>query len=546
LTYPVCFHQGENGIVLIVNYFFLSYKKNFSYGEGMLIKVIITPRFFLLLCLGLVFTVQPGQKVSAENPGIFLPTILNSYKPPSNSPFWIEIAQLHMITPPGSAAPSPMSEAKWRAYLAEVFPTLVNALAESGAGGTRIFIKWADIEPTAPNPGQPPNYDTNWWTWYEDRIHEIAQTGLKIIGTVAIAPSWASASPCPPIDSDHLDEYARFLTDLVNHYKVPPYNIHYWELDNEPDNVYTTGNIHGFGCWGNNGAEYATMAAAGYAAIKAADPEAYVLMGGIAYDWFTEYGGPFNRYFPDDVMTNNGALNFDALNIHYFPDYYKEWERWTVGNKPTCPPVDGQPIKTHDVVGVDIIAKASYFRNRMSTCFNVNNPLWVTELAEHGYSDKPDWLDRQARYVIQGNVRSLAAGAIKIVWFAMITPNDPSDQGLLYADLSPKRAFTAFKTLSKELMDYQYLAPIDSMDVVGNVEGYVFSAPAQANKTVVWGSVTGGDRMNFHPASQLRIVDRYGNVGTVYDGSAADQDHSVNGSIQLQITIEPVFIQIIR
>jgi hypothetical protein len=356
---------------------------------------------------------------------------------------------------------------------------------------------------------------------------------LDIIGTVSIAPSWASSTaPCPPIDEGHLDEYARFLTDLVNHYKASPYNIKYWELDNEPDNTSTGSVQFGFGCWGNHGAEYATMAAKGYAAIKAADPEAYVLMGGIAYDWFTP-GGPFNRDFPDDVMENNGASYFDALNIHYFPTFRTEWERWTVGNKPTCE--NGNP---YDVVGVDIIAKASYFRNRMSTCFGVNNPLWVTELAEKGVVTDTAGLDGQARYVIQGNVRSLAAGAVKVVWFALSTPNDINDPSLLFADLSPKPAFTAFKTLSLELRGYQYLATVNAT----NVEGYVFSSPTQSNKTVAWGSGT----ITFTPASQLQIVDRSGKVGTVNDGSFSDLDHSVNGSIRLQMTDEPIFIQVLN
>jgi hypothetical protein len=505
----------------------------------MFVKKTILIRLLLLVCLGMVSSAQPGQKVSAENPGIYLPTILNNYNNPSTSPFWIEIAALHEINPSGVAAPNAMSEAEYKSYLAEVFPTLVDALVESGAGGTRIFIKWAELEPTAPNPGQPPTYDTNWWTWYEDRIHELAKTELKIIGTVAIAPSWASAtSPCPPIDADHLDEYAQFLTDLVDHYKVQPYNIKYWELDNEPDNVASTGNFYGYGCWGNHGADYATMAAAGYAAIKAADPEAYVLMGGIAYDSFTKYGGPFNRYFPDDVMTNNGALYFDALNIHYFPDYYGEWERWTIGNKPTCGDVEDGVGDPYDAYGIDLIAKVSHFRNRMSTCFHVNNPLWVTELADHGFISDTASLEKQARYVIQGNVRGLAAGAIKIVWYALSTPFDSNGQALLFADLSPKPAFTAFKTLTSELLEYQYLSTVNATDV----EGYVFSSSTQSNKTVAWG--TGW--LTFPTAHQLRIVDRHGNVGTVFDGSVADQDHSVNGSIQLQMTIEPVFIQVIQ
>ncbi len=283
------------------------------------------------------------------------------------------------------------------------------------------------------------------------------------------------------------------------------------------------------------------MLAAGYAAIKAADPEAYVLMGGIAYDWFIEYGpagGPFNRYFADDVMANNGAQYLDALNLHYFPDFHLEWERWTVGNKPTCGIVDDGLGQTYDAVGIDLVAKVSHFRNRMSTCFGVNKPLWVTELGEHGVVTDTASLSQQARYAIQGNVRGLAAGATKIVWFALTTPNHNDAQSLLFDDLSPKPAFTAFKTLSSELRDYQYLATVNPP----NVEGYVFSALAQPNKTVAWGTGT----MTFAPASQLRVVDRFGNVGTIYDGSTSDLDHSANGSIQVQMTIDPIFFQVIH
>ena len=504
-------------------------------------KRTILIRLILLLSLGLVSSVQPGQTAPAEVSGVYLPMVLQGYKPPSDSPFWIEVAALHEITPPpGAAAPTAMSEAKYqayKAYLAEVFPTLVSALVDSGAGGTRIFLKWSEIEPAAPVSGQPPNYT---WTWYDDRIHELAQTELKVLITIGVPPSWASTSTCPPIDADHLDEYARFVTDLVNRYKAPPYYVKNWELDNEPDNTSTGGVTFGFGCWGAHPAEYAAMAAAGYGAIKAADPEAYVLMGGLAYDWFTEYAGPFNRYFSDDVMTNNGAQYFDALNIHYFPDWHAEWERWTVGNKPTCGVVDDGLGTTYDTYGIDIIAKATHFRNRMSTCFSVNKPLWVTELADHGIVTTTASLNQQARYIIQGNVRGMAAGAVKIVWYALTTPNDDQDQALLFSNLSPKPAFTAFKTLSAQLRGYQYLSTLNTP----GVEGYVFSAPASANKTVAWSSSSG--LLTFAPASQLQVVDRQGNVGTINDGSASDQDHSFNGSIQVQMTIEPIFFQVIR
>ena len=501
-------------------------------------KRTIIIRLVLLLCFGLVSTARAGQEVPVEDSGVFLPLVLQGYKPPSDSPFWVEIAALHQINPPGIAAPSAISEAEWKAYLAEVFPTLVDALVESGAGGTRIFLKWAELEPTAPETGEPPNYSSTWWTWYDDRIREIARTELKIIVTVATPPAWASSSSCPPIDADHLDEYARFLTDLVNHYKSPPYLIKIWELDNEPDNTTTSGSSLGYGCWGDHGSEYAAMLATAYSAIKTADPEAFVLMGGIAHDWFTEYAGPFNRYFSDVVMTNNGDQYFDALNIHYFPDFALEWERWTIGNKPTCGIVDDGLGDPYDAVGIDIAAKASHFRNRMSTCFGVTKPLWVTELGAHGVVTDTASLNQQARYIIQGNVRGLSTGVVKIVYYALTTPLNNDDSALLFSDLSPKPAFTAFKTLNTELRGYQYLATVNAT----NVEGYVFSSLSQANKTVAWGS----GMLTFSPTSQIRIVDRYGNVGTVNDGSASDQDHSVNGSIRLQMTIEPIFFQTVH
>ena len=50
--------------------------------------------------------------------------------------------------------------------------------------------------------------------------------------------------------------------------------------------------------WGPYGADYAQMLCAVYPAVKAASPNARIVLGGIAYDWFQEDGGPFVRGFP--------------------------------------------------------------------------------------------------------------------------------------------------------------------------------------------------------------------------------------------------------
>ncbi|MBE9508132.1 MAG: hypothetical protein IMY86_08785, partial [Chloroflexi bacterium] len=372
--------------------------------------------------------------------------------------------------------------------------------------------------------------------------------GGRLTATVAAAPDWAWAAgaevPCPPITpTHHLDEFARFLTDLVDRYKRPPYYIKHWELFNEPDyGGGPEGHDNGLACWGNYGDLYAQMLAVAYPAIKAADPEATVLMGGVAHDRFTVPGpGPFLRYFPDEVMENGGGAYMDVLNFHYFQDFHAEWERWVPeGNPPTCGIVDDGVGTPYEASGIDLIAKTNHFRNRMSTCFGVDKPIWVTEMAEHGFpdysDDDPESLAGQARYVIQGSVRGLAAGAENLTWYALSTPDDDYEFQLLDKEWTPKPAFHTYQTLTSELSGYEYARTLD----VPDVEGYVFEDSSQQEKTAAWGSGT----LTFAPAGQLRVVDREGNVTFIVDGGPEDADGVENGAVELQLSADPVFVTV--
>ncbi|MBN1888384.1 MAG: hypothetical protein JW850_10350 [Thermoflexales bacterium] len=474
------------------------------------------------------------------------------------SRFSLQIAALHEIKASAvmaeeTAFSEALTEADWLELEGTAYLTLTEALMDSGAGWTRVFVTWPELEPTAPITGQPPSYSAKWWSWFDYRLGMLAETGTWIIATVSRSPDWAAEVPCGPIYPDRLDEYARFLTDLVNHYKQPPYTIKYWEVVNEPDWVYPNASSGGIGCWGYYGAEYAQALEVAYTAIKAADPEATVLMGGVAHDWFLEYDGPFNRYFPDDVMANGGGAFADALNFHYFPDFHAEWERWDPRSAdrrngwlpaPTCGDVlDGQGTP-YEAGGLDLMAKFSHFRNRMRTCFGVDKPVWVTELAEHGYANLPDSLARQARYVIQGHVRGLAAGAENITWYALTTPNDYHQQGLLFTDWSPKPSFYAYQALTAELAGYEYARErgvwaydSSTLGFSYSVEAYVFANAAGHEKTVAWGS----GQLDFSSA-QVRVVDRWGNVSFVADGGAGDVDGAQNGAVTLQLSADPVFV----
>jgi hypothetical protein len=477
------------------------------------------------------------------------------------SPFSLEIAALHQVVggSEGRRAVQLMTEQEWLATYDEAFPTLMEALEDSGADWARVYVNWSWIQP------DPPPAAYVWGPYHDEKLRLVAETGVHLIGTVDAAPQWAADLPrahiyCGPECGDTVDrlpDFAQFLTDLVSRYKQPPYGIKHWELMNEPDSIRTSF----YSGWADDttsedGYPYKKMLETAYAAIKAADPQATVLMGGLAQDSFTEYGGPFDRYFADDFVAYGGGDHMDVLNFHYFTDFRREWERWDPRSNdqrhgwlqaPTCGDLFDGEGDVYEASGIDLIAKATHFRNRMATCYGLERPIWVTEMAEHGYDNDPTSLVQQARYVIQGYARGLAAGVENITWFALSTPNSDGDQALLFDDWTPKPAFLAYQTLTAELTGYEYSHDRSEWEYDGSelgfaytLEAYVFKHRCEREKTVAWG----GGTLVFAPAGQLRITDRDGDVSLVADGGALDEDGVQNGTVELQLTDDPVFVVI--
>jgi O-glycosyl hydrolase len=509
-----------------------------------------------------------GQTLRAPPAGLltFLPVVFRAHRTCSvGSPFSIQIAALHQIGGRDNdiSGKGGMTNAEWLAWYEAAFPSLVAALQQTGACWTRVLIDWQVIQPTAPVPGRPPDYS---WTYHDPKLALLAGTGTQLIATVEMVPAWARALDtdpplpdlrCSAIDPERLGDFAQFLTDVVNRYKVPPYNIHAWELRNEPDGTTPDRAAVGQGCAGFRGDLYAQMLSYAYPAIKAADPTATVLMGGVAYDWFTDSypfdpDGPFYRYFPDDIMAAGAAQYLDVTNLHYFVDFHKEWERWDPNsedrrngwlNAPTCGDVFDGLGDEYYAGGIDVIAKITHFRNRLSTCFGVNKPLWVTELAAPGDPGNDNSLAQQARYVIQVYSRGLSAGVRNLSWFALVTPpDDDGTQGLLYYDdsdqLVAKPSFYAYKTMTSQLAGWQYAYSL----AVPDVEGYVFKTPQEKKRTVAWAN---GDPLEpaylaFPGTTELDVADRWGNHTYIQDGSAADADGVQNGSVTLQLPGVPV------
>jgi hypothetical protein len=149
------------------------------------------------------------------------------------------------------------------------------------------LFDWNKIEAT------PDVYD--WSSVPDQQIQSAVSKGMKIIAIIKNVPEWArytdkGALVCGPIDPDALDDFAQFTRDVVTRYRG---FIHYWELGNEPDvdpDIHGAGSTPGYGCWGDaedpfyGGRHYGNMLSQAYPQIKAADPSAKVLIGGLLMD----------------------------------------------------------------------------------------------------------------------------------------------------------------------------------------------------------------------------------------------------------------------
>jgi hypothetical protein len=202
----------------------------------------------------------------------------------------------------------------------------VRALVEQAGTGwiRRNGLLWANVEST---PGE-----RLWDAGLENELIRYAQSGANIILIVRATPEWARQvveASCGPVKDSEFAAFARFLFDAVSRYSVPPYNVKYWEIWNEPDVVINPSDSP-FGCWGRDdptygGTYYGEMLKVVYPQIKAANPEAQVLVGGLLLDCDPRIPeactNPVPALYLQGILEAGAGNSFDGISYHAY-DYY--------------------------------------------------------------------------------------------------------------------------------------------------------------------------------------------------------------------------------
>jgi hypothetical protein len=394
------------------------------------------------------------------------------------------------------------------------------------ASWVRVEVDWNRIEPTNRTP------DEFVWGAADRAVAASIEDGLNMIATVGYNPDWATPHVQGPIDPDHLDDFADFLNALVERYDGDGVDddpcgrvVRHWELYNEPDGGSKPGDVR----WGNFGAEYAEMLAVAYPAIKAADPRAKVLLGGIAYDWFedqVEQPGPFVRSFLPDVLAAGGGAYFDVLNFHVYPAFAPNW---------VASPDDGPGL----------FEKTQTLRALLAE-YGLTKPIMITEAGSHSNADgtTPRTPENQASYVVALYAQALAADVDTMIWFMLYDPPEwyQNKNGLMTIENPPslKLAYYTYQRTA-EWLDEALFERVLSEDELGDdrLLGYRFTDQGTGLPLyVVWMAPVTSNQVGkvTLPGTSARVLDIAGNINAVNDGGG--------GTLDFEVTNRPIIIKV--
>ncbi len=343
------------------------------------------------------------------------------------------------------------------------------------------------------------------WGGYDSLVSAAASQGIEVLGTLVEPSASACAAPpngvwCVPSGLDlawNQSSWGNWVYQAVLHFKA---NIRAWEVWNEP-------NLEGF--WIGTDAQYALLLKQTYLAIKAADPTATVVFGGIYRG--NRIGltvGIWNALVADPNAAANNHY-FDVMGYHLY---------------------DGGHCSTFDEIG--------YMKSMMPAVLQ-GKPWWITESGirvrpnpEEGFATPY----QQASWVISNYTYALHKD-VKRYYFWRTTDGFNTDEpwGLMNDAGALRPAYTAYQVAA------QYLPTSFAF----NVRYFFESSPNQtANRITFYGTPLGRVSVFWNVGPNPQTLDTFAvlNTGTLVaqDGSTSTST-AINGRRVFNLSAAPSF-----
>lgn len=366
-----------------------------------------------------------------------------------------------LLATPSLAAAAQMGtvpDITWGASRADIDRT-ISLMREANVRTVRLHMSWKGLEPNAKGA-----WNTGWLAELDYAVAETRKAGLHVVmGVFGPVPYWASADPAKytdgstkywkeyyrPTRNEDFADYARFL---VERYRGQ--GVHDFEVWNEPNHT-------AFWPSGPNATEYTALLRTAQPAIKRADPQARVVLGGLS-------GNDYN--FLAQLYAAGAGPWFDVAAVH-----------------PYVGAVD--PTRCWNQSGTTRYAKEAFcgleeVRRTMVDNGDANKKLWLTEFGwststgTYGVSEA-----QQAEFLGKAIAKIQTLPYVeKVHWYNFRNwgSNDPASLnghfGLLRKDFSPKPAFAVFKTAA---------AATASAASVSDASGDLFPAKLEVSRLTV-------------------------------------------------------------
>ncbi len=203
------------------------------------------------------------------------------------------------------------------------------AAAELGITWEQITFDWAAFQPSGPDDFVSRSVHAAW-------LESAADSGREVVGLIAGTPRWASESGAWSAIPDGLDRplddpdntWAAFVTRLVATYA--PLGVHQWIISEEPNIRPGEGRVRFVGAV----EDYARLLRVASLAARAADPDARILVAGMA-GWADSAAGrdPYLTrllaVLRADAESAAHGTYFDAVVVRAFDSTQAVWDSIT-------------------------------------------------------------------------------------------------------------------------------------------------------------------------------------------------------------------------
>ncbi|MDI6873946.1 MAG: beta-galactosidase, partial [Actinomycetota bacterium] len=287
----------------------------------------------------------------------------------------------------------------------------LNALAETGAGWVRCDFAWADLEPVRGS-----------WNFAgaDAVVAEAGSRGIQVLGILGTSPPWANGGNdwnYPPTD---LEAWRNYVRTVCGRYRglVPAWEI--WNEENIPQFWMPAPDVD----------RYLELLAAASQEIRAVDPGARVVMGGMAglgYDYLNQ-------------CLEKGAADYvDAVAYHPYAE--------TIG-------VEGQPeedlYRPKERLCRTLV---DFVRWVISQHTDRQLEIWITEVGWTTCADSPPGVDEatQASYLLRTVINYAGTAVDRVFWYSLRDDlTNPWDRyGLLDYAFRPKPSLHYLRTFEQ-------------------------------------------------------------------------------------------------